>query len=269
MSHRCINCSTDHDGVFCPACGEKILTVKDFRVGKYFGSFFTSLTNLDTKFYRTAKAFFLRPGQLSRDSIVGLRKPYLTPIQIFLIVSILFFVFIRDFDIFYVPAKWFFEFLPADSDTFLNRLTMDKMAELDLTRTELALKYDVTVSNYAKAFLFLIVPALALASFLCRPKTVPEFGKHLIFATHNLSFAIFWFLILLSIAFQLPDWTPRWLMMSLGFGGEYLYFVLANRRTWDDGWLRAIWSGFLQLLIMTMFLAFYRGAVSYVTLATL
>lgn len=269
MSENCLNCGAERKDIFCPVCGEKKLSAEDFEISRLAGGFFTSLTNIDTKFFRTVRNFVGRPGQLSFDYFRGLRKPYLTPIQIFLVVSVLFFIFIRDFDLFYVPAKWFFQSLADNALSLENRLAMEKMAELELTRNELALKYDVTVSNYAKAFLFLTIPFLALGSYLSRPKAVPQFGKHMIFATHNLSFSILWFLVLLSVAFNLPDWTPRWLMMTLGFGGELIYFVLANRRAWGDSWLRAVFSGIFQLIVLTVFIGLYRSGISFGTLATL
>lgn len=269
MDGICENCNSEIIGIYCHVCGEKVLTVEDFYVRRYVSGFFSSLTNLDSKFYKTFQAFLGRPGQLSADYLRGLRKPFLTPIQIFLIATVLFFVFIQDFDIFYVPAKWLFLYLGTEDPSFINQLAMEKMADLGVSRSELALKYDVTVENYAKAFLFLTIPFLAFGSYLSRPKAVPQFGKHMIFATYNLSFIILWFFFLLSFAVILPDWTPKWLMMSLGFGGEYIYFVLANRRTWEDSWYRALFSGFLQLLILTLFLAIYRSGISTATLVTL
>jgi len=256
-------------GLYCHECGEKILVKEDFYISRYISGFISTLTNLDSKFYTTFKAFLGRPGQLSADYLNGRRKPYLTPIQIFLIATILFFVFIQDFDIFYVPAKWFFSYMATENPKFVNQLAMDKMAELGVSRSDLALRYDLSVNNYAKVFLFIAIPFLALGSYLSRPRAVPQFGKHMIFATHNLAFIVFWFFCLLSVAFQLPDWTPKWLMMSLGFGGEYIYFVLANRRTWNDSWFRALVSGFLQLFILTVFLMAYRSGISYATLITL
>jgi len=267
MDRLCKNCNSDIVGIYCHNCGEKLLFKEDFHVRRYIGGFFTSLTNVDSKFYRTVRAFIGRPGRLSADYLDGLRKPYLSPIQIFLIVTVIFFVFTPDFDVFYVPAKWFILNMTSENSSFVNLLAMEKMAELGLNRNELSLKYDVAVKNHAKAFLFLAIPFLAFGSYLSRPKNVPQFGKHMIFATYNLSFFILWFLILLSIAFKLPNnWTPDWFMRLLSFGGVYIYFVLANRYTWTDGWPRAVFSGFLQLFIMLLFLMAYRSGISIITL---
>jgi len=270
MDARCKNCDTVILGVFCHRCGEKVLVKEDFHVSRYIGGFISSLTNLDSKFYRTLKAFLGRPGQLSGDYLRGLRKPFLSPIQIFLILTVIFFVFAPDFDIFYIPSKQFFLYMASENPSLANHLAMEKMAELSLSRNELSLKYDVSVKYYAKAFLFLGIPFLALGSYLSRPKTVPQFGKHMIFATYNFSFFILWFFVLLYISFKIPnDWTPDSLMRILSLGGGYTYFVLANHRTWADSWLRAFFSGFLQLFIMTLFVLAYRSGISIATLYTL
>ena len=270
MDGVCKNCETNIVGIYCHDCGEKVLFKEDFHVSRYIGGFFSSLTNLDSKFYRALKAFLGRPGQLSADYFRGLRKPFLSPIQIFLIVTVVFFIFAPDFDVFYIPAKQFFLYMASENPSLANHLAMEKMAELSLSRNELSLKYDVSVKNYAKAFLFLGIPFLALGSYLSRPKTVPQFGKHMIFATYNFSFFILWFFGLLYISFKLPnDWTPDSLMRIVSFGGGYIYFVLANRGTWSDSWPRALFAGLLQLFIVALFLLTYRSGISIATLFTL
>jgi len=270
MYGTCKNCSADIAGVYCQACGEKVLTNEDFHVTRYIGWFFSGLTNLDSKIYRTLKAFLFRPGQLSRDYLSGIRKPFLSPVQIFLIVTVLFFVFAPVFDIFYIPAKWFFANMASENPSFANGLAIDKMAELGLSRNDLAIKYDVSVKNNSKAFLFLAIPFLALGSYLSRPKAVPQFGKHMIFATYNLAFAIFWSFGLLTIAFKLPyGWTTDSLMRGLLLGGIMSYFVMATHRTWADRWPQAIFSGVLQLVFFFIFFLAYRSGISIATLFTL
>lgn len=270
MGELCKNCNTNMQGLYCHICGEKKLTETDFHISRYVSSFISSLSNIDNKVLRTLKALLFKPGKLSADYFYGLRKPYLSPIQLFLIVTVIFFLFTPEFDIFYVPAKWFFVYLDPADTSFINLLVMDKMAELDLSRSELALKYNLAVKNSSKAFLFLGIPILALGSYLCRPKSIPQFGKHLIFATHNLTFFIFWFFLLLLISFQLPmKWTPDSLMRGISFGSVLIYFLLANRRTWSDSSLRAALSGFFQLSLFIMFLMVYRTGISVATLYNL
>ncbi|MDB2438410.1 DUF3667 domain-containing protein [Hellea sp.] len=270
MGRTCKNCSTDIAGVYCHDCGEKVLSDEDFHVTRYIGGFFSGLTNLDSKIYRTLKAFLIRPGQLSADYLSGIRKPFLSPVQIFLIVTVIFFVFAPVFDIFYIPAKWFFANMTSENSNYVNVLAMERMADLDLSRNELAIKYDVSVKNNSRAFLFLAIPFLALGSYLSRPKAVPQFGKHMIFSTYNLSFLILWTFALLTIAFKLPNtWTPDSLMRSLLFGGIFLYLVLATRRTWADNWPRAVFSGALQLVIFFLFFLAYRSGISLATLYSL
>ena len=160
--------------------------------------------------------------------------------------------------------------MTSENSNYANVLAMERMADLDLSRNELAIKYDVSVKNNSRAFLFLAIPFLALGSYLSRPKAVPQFGKHMIFSTYNLSFLILWTFALLTIAFKLPNaWTPDSLMRSLLFGGIFLYLVLATRRTWADSWPRALFSGALQLVIFFLFFLAYRSGISLATLYSL
>ena len=83
MDARCKNCDTVIFGVFCHRCGEKVLVKEDFHVSRYIGGFIFSLTNLDSKFYRTLKAFLGQPGQLSGDYLRGLENHFFRPYKFF------------------------------------------------------------------------------------------------------------------------------------------------------------------------------------------
>lgn len=270
MKSYCKNCQTELVGTYCHDCSEKVLTDKDFEVLPLLGRFFANATNVNSKLIKSMGSLIFRPGALSAHNIAGIRKPYLSPIQIFLISGILYFVLTREFDVFYMPSKMFFLNLADNAAGLPNSIVLDKMIDLDLTRRELALKYDVNVGNYAKAFLFLLIPMLAIGSYMTRFKTVPQLGKHLIFAVHNFSFIILWFTLLLLIAFQLPNsWTPDWLMRNIVFFGALIYFVRANCRTWGDRLPRAVFTGFIQILILCVAMFFYRSVISFATLILL
>ena len=82
-NNKCINCTTDLKGDYCYACGEKVVSSKDFTIIKLAEQTVDVFTHLDSKLYGTVKSLLFKPGYLSVAYIQGLRKPFMKPFQIF------------------------------------------------------------------------------------------------------------------------------------------------------------------------------------------
>jgi hypothetical protein len=96
----CRNCQTPLQGGYCHRCGQKDITDQDRRFSHLISLFFTELTSLDGKFWRTLRGL-LRPGFLAKEYLQGRRSPYLTPVSVFLLVNVLYFIYpaLTDFDL--------------------------------------------------------------------------------------------------------------------------------------------------------------------------
>jgi hypothetical protein len=88
---KCKNCSADIEHSYCPVCGQKKaenrLTFKYILqefVHNYLGS--------DNGFWYTTQRLFLRPGHTVNEYLDGRRKPYLKPLQYYLIGLTLYFI---------------------------------------------------------------------------------------------------------------------------------------------------------------------------------
>ena len=88
----CPNCensfNVDYD--FCPHCGQKN---KDIKLGfKYLISdFLSGSLNIDSKFFKTFRYLLFRPAFLSQEFIKGKYNSYLSPIRMYLLVSLVYF----------------------------------------------------------------------------------------------------------------------------------------------------------------------------------
>src|SRR4051812_49053712 len=91
--HTCKNCGNRFNGKFCNQCGEKVYTDKDRSVLHFVEEGFHFLTHFDGNFITTLKAIFIRPGQLSQDYSIGIRKKYFKPLSLFLILVVLYLLF--------------------------------------------------------------------------------------------------------------------------------------------------------------------------------
>lgn len=90
---ECLNCSQpiSTSDNFCSNCGqvndELPLSIKQF-VSEFFAGFFS----FDSRFFKTFFPLIFKPGKVSKDYIEGKRRKYVNPFQLYLHVTILFFL---------------------------------------------------------------------------------------------------------------------------------------------------------------------------------
>ena len=89
----CLNCEqpiSDIDN-FCSNCGqvndELPLSIKQF-ISEFFSGFFS----FDTRFFKTFVPLLFKPGKVPKDYIEGKRMRYVNPFQLYLHVTIIFFL---------------------------------------------------------------------------------------------------------------------------------------------------------------------------------
>jgi hypothetical protein len=76
---------------YCPMCGERRLRRDEFGVLRVLGELPATLLSLDTRVVRTLDVLG-RPGLLTTETLRGRRSRYLSPLQLFLLANVLFFV---------------------------------------------------------------------------------------------------------------------------------------------------------------------------------
>lgn len=88
----CANCHAQLSGEYCSACGQRhephIHTVVHFA-----GEAFESISHADSRLWRTLWYLFARPGFLTREFFAGRRAAYLPPFRLYLVLSVLVFLF--------------------------------------------------------------------------------------------------------------------------------------------------------------------------------
>ncbi|MHA7130932.1 DUF3667 domain-containing protein [Algoriphagus namhaensis] len=89
----CVNCGASLKGQFCHICGEKKITSKDKGIYSFLEEFIASVFVADGKFFRTIKLSVTRPGELTRSYVKGIRKKYLSPLQVFFFANLIYFIF--------------------------------------------------------------------------------------------------------------------------------------------------------------------------------
>ena len=93
-TRRCENCQTALLGEHCHACGQPTQgLVRHFS--SVLGDFFDTVLNIDSRVVRTIGPLFARPGFLSLEYFAGRRVRYVTPMRMFLFLSLLAFFAIQ------------------------------------------------------------------------------------------------------------------------------------------------------------------------------
>ena len=90
-SEACLNCGAALTGQFCAACGQRDIppypSVRELVVDAFW-----ELSGWDGRFAATVRALFRRPGELTRAFLEGRRARYLSPLRLYLMTSLVYFL---------------------------------------------------------------------------------------------------------------------------------------------------------------------------------
>lgn len=185
----CLTCGTAHTGKFCPACGEQRLSSHDYALGHFVEHALETFTHFDAKSLLSLKVLVLQPGKLTRDFLDGRRKPYVGPVQLFLIVSVVFALLIgfSGFSPFNTPLLVQERIGPFAAAK--RQLIADEILKRGLTRPEFEHAFDARTSLQAKTLIFAMIPVMALVA-----AAVYGFRRYffecLVFSTHFYTFVL-------------------------------------------------------------------------------
>src|SRR5687767_9581425 len=88
----CSNCAMPLTHEYCGHCGQRRFRPEHRRLRHLFGQFFGALTDLDSRVWRSVRALAFQPGRLTRDWFAGRRAYWMSPIALFLLANLLFFL---------------------------------------------------------------------------------------------------------------------------------------------------------------------------------
>jgi len=297
----CANCGTTLTGEFCHACGQKRFVESDRRFGHLLQQFVASATDLDGRFWRTFRALAFQPGLLSREYFEGRRARWISPVSLFLAVSVVYFVApslggdltlqfnqqvsgpVRQLAL--GPDETVTEQQAASTGQYYSPLTARWIEKRVRQREEAArsasagasgysyrdyrLAYDAKANDVSKALVILHVPIAALALMLMFAGQRRYYAEHFVFALHYLSFWMLSLQVVLQLS-NLLNLLPA-AVHPPDAAYDWLmrtllpaYAVLAVRRAYSTGWTKALLGALGLVAAIVLFNLFVYHAVQFV-----
>jgi hypothetical protein len=274
----CPTCGAECRAAYCAGCGERRFAAKDLTMRALFAQAVESLTNTDGRVYRSFKTLLLRPGELTRAYAEGRRKPYVGPVQLFLVANVLFFLLQSAFGFQALSNTLHSHLEDQVYSAHARELAADRFAELGTTRAAFAPIFDAAVSVNAKVLVVLLVPMFALIVWAASWGSGRAAAVHAVFALHFVAFLLLALTLVfplvffpLTVVFELAhvpvgwvDVMGTWLLFALCSAYAYRAFgcVYGGAVAWRVA--KAVLLGFAWVPVVRL----YRFAVFLITLYT-
>lgn len=274
---RCVSCDAQTDAPYCPRCGERRAADRRYTLRAFATEAFETVTNADSTLWRTFVTLLRRPGELTRAYMRGVRTPYMKPLQLFLVVNVLYFVWAgfsgeRVFD-----TRLQNHLANTNYGPDARARVAARVAARGISAHDYAAVFDTAATVQSKSLIVAMVPMLALFVGVLELRRRRLFVQHLVFAFHLyttlLLFAIAqryivqWPLRLgfraagVPLTFRAADDIVSWVMLT----AVAVYSALAIRRAYDEGRLAALVKGALVSFGVLVVLGLYRALLFYTT----
>lgn len=265
----CPSCGDNSTGRFCPACGEERGRRKNYSLLSHLREAFNVVTNVESGFLRSFAALIARPGFLTSQYFAGRRKPFLKPLQLFLLCNIIFF-FVQsytEFNTLSTPLNVHIRLLPYSN--YARAKVNQDVLDRGTTLKEYQARFDATIETQSKTLVVLMIPMFGLVLQALYWRAGRYLVEHLVFSVHFYSF----FLLLLSAILLLTTLAfglARRLTTNLAiFQSDFffttimllsclVYLLCAVRRAYEQGWVITVLKCVILVAGIMCILQLYR-----------
>jgi hypothetical protein len=251
----CLNCGRTLAGPYCSRCGQKALET-DPTLREFLHETTAELTDWDGKIPSTLATLFLKPGALTVDFLAGRRARWLTPLRLYLLCSLAFFLSkplgeaignrphddgIARIDIMSPDGKTVRPDVLEDLDSgIVGRVFgRERLVRAALNNDQLNREIDAVLPKA----MFILLPVFALLTMLACRRQLPHYPAHLYLALH-LHAAWFGAFAVTSIAEAL--FRSAAVVGTIGAAGIVyagVYGLLAVRNIFRESWPRTLAKG--------------------------
>lgn len=279
---NCLNCGAQLIDKYCHHCGQPNIETRE-NVFHLVAHFISDYLHFDSKFFRSLKSLFVRPGFLTRQYWDGKRVSFIHPLRLFFFITIIFMIaittFYRNFgptmkksmihhhSIFRKYDSARLATLPDTAriiepgflrDTLTGKQLKEWWVEDDSEYKKLEAGFDNFFTNLKYATFFLL-PVYALVFQLVYIRRRTFYVDQLVYTLHLQSFAYCVMGIVLLLPFLFPAILNQIipiviliLLVYIGFSLHYLY-----KQPWWKTILKSLITTMLLVIITALAMAFF------------
>jgi len=281
---NCANCGAPLNGAYCSNCGQKKEGKSDFKVSHFLGETFHAFTHFDSKFFTTIKNLFRHPGFLTVEYIIGHRKQYMNPIQLFLVCNIFYFLF-ASFDTFVTPLQYEME---GPLRNTMKSMVEAKVARQGISYKDYETKFNEREKGEARTLVVLMIPIFAFLISLLFLGQKRYFVEYLVFTLHFYSFMLLFMVFGFQIIFVLIQLIALLAHIS-GFMSHnqavaiaqfydtdfgvtilssicyFIYLFIAIKRVYAQSNVESFFKGFISVFFIYVTILSYRYLLFFST----
>jgi hypothetical protein len=159
----CPNCGAAREGAFCAQCGQKAAPLNP-SLREFLSELFHEISHVDGKVIRTTALLLTKPGFLSQEYFAGRRATYVSPIRLYLVLSLVYFALVA-----IAP--------PAALKVSCSSCPPEVREEVERTMRE-------SIVHWTPRAMFVLVPVFAALIALRTRRAGRNYPSHLNFAMH-------------------------------------------------------------------------------------
>ncbi|MEO8502261.1 MAG: DUF3667 domain-containing protein [Acidobacteriota bacterium] len=197
-SWTCPSCGVAASGRFCAACGEQRPDPHALTLGHFAAHAVEAFTHADSRLWRTLRALIARPGELTRQYVAGRHVPYMAPLQLFLVLNLVFFLALPwvGWNVVTTPLSVHLHHEPYSA---LAQRMVDWRLARGAEAAVLEQSFDHASKVQAKSLVILMVPVFALLSAVVLWRWRRSFVEHFVFALHFYAFWLLFQIVVLGL----------------------------------------------------------------------
>ena len=245
--HRCSCCGEEHEGNYCPLCGQKAtqgpVTWKSVWDGvmELWGLHSRSLPY-------TAWQLLFRPGYLIRDYVTGKRQVSFPPVKMLVILGV----------VVYLLGHWLF---PKEYSHEISKISSTgAMYYIDYTWNWLKGHVEWYTLFLLSAFILPTWYVFRQAPLLKRHTLPQGFFVQVFIANQSLVISLISLLLVLMLFF-----VPKDFIYVVSFLISFFYLFIDYKQLFGYSWWGTIWRLLIIVVIVSLVIAVVGGIISFFT----
>lgn len=266
--HTCKSCHNQFTGNYCNNCGERVRVAADRTLKSFVNDIVKAITLADNKFARTLWLIVYKPGFVSTEIANGRTVRYMSPIQVFFVLNLVYFLF---------PIVQLFSAslttqMLAPLGFLLKETIVRKAVSMQLNFESFKLVYNLKTVSLAKLLVMVFVVFASIPLNILYRKRNRFFTDHFGYAVELACFNLFINAIAVDLVTRIipiGKYVGEGAVTGL-FIATNLYFLIRSSNIFynEHGWKLVVKSA-MMIFFLKIALELYRIILFFVTIWSL